>query len=228
MDLGGSTNSFSFDHPGAKVEGTVIEVGEQQQTDLDTGEPAFWQSGQPKMLIKVVLQTELKDSPTDDGKRSIYLKGSRKPESKSSLAAVIGALMAATGGTELEPGGKLSLEYVGDGEKTNRAFNAPKQYRATYAAPSVNLGGPPPPTVQEPETSPAQSAPLRPSEAVSSPSGPSGVQGATPGPASPQGPIIGWLNGQAITPAIEAAFKAIGNNPRTMAGFVPAGDQPPF
>jgi len=143
---GDGGNAFSFDRIGDYVQGQVLGLEEMQQTDMTTGEPAFWQSGQPKMMYRVTLATALRDpaDPADDGKRSIYLRGSRKPESKSSLAATIGAVQAATGAGALATGGTLTLQYIGDGQQTQRGFNPPKQYAASYLPPSVDLTAPVP------------------------------------------------------------------------------------
>lgn len=141
FDLGGGGNAFSFDKVGDSVTGKVLGVEEQQQTDMDTGRPAVWDNGAPKMMYRVELRTDLRDDMSDDGRRAVYLRGSRKPESKSSLAAVLAAVREATGGTNIDPGGVLTLTFVGEGVQTRRGFNPPKQYEASYRPPSVNLGG---------------------------------------------------------------------------------------
>ena len=144
-DLGGEGgNSFRFDTPGDTVTGQVIDMTEQQQTDLQTGEPRTFANGQPMMMYRVDLQTQLRDpaDPTDDGRRSVYLKGSRAPESQSSLAAVLQAVRQATGRTQLTVGGTLTLTYIGDGASKTRGFNPPKLYVAEYVPPRLDLGGP--------------------------------------------------------------------------------------
>lgn len=142
-DIGGDAgNSFQFDQIGASVTGTILSLAEVQQTNITTGEPEFWPGGQPKMMYRVGLATALRDpaNPMDDGRRDVYLKGSRKPESLSSLAAVLAAVKAATGGTNMEPNATLTLTYVGDGQ-AERGKSAPKQYKAAYLRPPMNLGG---------------------------------------------------------------------------------------
>jgi hypothetical protein len=139
IDLGGGGNSFSFESPGDSVTGKVISLEEVQQTDMQTGQPAFWDNGQPKNMFRVELQTELQNDEDDDGKRSVYLKGSRKPESKSSLAAVLAAVRASTGSTAITAGGSLTLTYTGDGQASKRGFNPPKQYSAEYEAAKADL-----------------------------------------------------------------------------------------
>lgn len=148
MDIGGNGgSSFPFHNPGDTVVGKILSIDEVQQTDPKTGAPQFWDEykTQPKMQYRVTLQTDLRDQPDDDGHRAVYLKGSRKPETKSSLSATLEAVKQATGGsTDLREGGYLRLTYVGDGAKTNAALSAPKLYEAQYQAPQVNLGQPAP------------------------------------------------------------------------------------
>lgn len=148
FNIGGSEgNAFPFDNHGDSVTGAIIDLEEIQQTDMDSGEPTFWPDGKPKMQYRVTLQTELRSDHTDDGKRSVYLRGSRKPESKSTLAAVLGAVRQATGGTNLDPGAQLTLTYIGDGVPSKRGYNPPKQYQAAYQPKALDLGGSQPATV---------------------------------------------------------------------------------
>lgn len=144
-DIGGDGgNSFAFDQIGASVTGTIEQMQEVQQTDLDSGEPRTFTSGQPMMMYRLTLRTTQRDAtnPMDDGRRDVYLKGSRKAETQSSLAAVLQAVKLATGGTNLQPGATVTLTYIGDGQATSRGKNAPKLYTATYVPPAMNLGGP--------------------------------------------------------------------------------------
>jgi hypothetical protein len=142
LDLGGGGNAFAFDNVGDSVTGKVLSLEEQQQTDMDSGKPAFWDNGAPKIMYRVEMQTELRKDETDDGKRSVYLRGSRKPESKSSLAATLAAVRATTGGTNITQGGTLTLTYSGDGQAAKRGWNAPKQYTAAYTPGSTDLEPP--------------------------------------------------------------------------------------
>lgn len=146
-DLGGDGgNSFPFDRIGDSVTGTIDSLQQVQQTDLQTGEPKTFANGEPMMMFKVGLAHSNAprdpNNPADDGSRSIYLKGSRKAGCGSSLAAVLDAVKAATGGSQLEPNATLTLTYVGDGQATQRGFTAPKLYQATYVRPAMNLGAP--------------------------------------------------------------------------------------
>ena len=174
FDLGGGGNSFQFDSPGDSVTGKITVIEEQQQTDMQTGQPAVWENGQPKMMVHVELQTDIRDAadPADDGKRSVYLKGSKKPESQSSMAAAIAAVQNSTGARTLQVGGTFTLTYTGDGVPKQRGYNAPKLYTATYVAPSVDLGAgdqpapaTAPPAPPAPPAQPAQAPAPAPSSA---------------------------------------------------------------
>ena len=194
-------NSFPFESIGDQVTGKIMNLEEVQQTDLQTGDPKTFDNGQPMMMYQVTLATELRnaDDPADNGHRSVYLKGSRKSGCQSSLAAVLDAVRAATGGTELEPGGVLTLQYVGDGVARQRGFNAPKLYAATYQRPAMNLGAPAP-VAQAP--APVAQAPA-----------PQVVQAAAP--VAQQAPVAAPV---ASGPTAEqvAALKAVGIDPATV------------
>lgn len=136
--MGGGGKSFPFDEMGATVTGTITGQAKRQQTDLETGEPQFWNSGEPKYMLVITLQTKLADDNDDDGIRNVYLRGGNysvaKGKGTSSLVAVRDAVKA-SGAETTEIGGTLTLSYTGEGTKSNRAFNAPKLYSAEYAPP---------------------------------------------------------------------------------------------
>lgn len=193
FDLGGGGNAFGFETPGDSVTGKITVIEEQQQTDMESGQPAFWENGQPKMMVRIELQTELRNpsDPSDDGKRSVYLKGSKKPESKSSMAAAIEAVKNSTGARTLQIGGTFSLTYSGDGVASRRGYNPPKQYEATYQPPSVDLMG----------DQPAEATPAAPQQPAPQVQQPAPQQAPAPTPA-PQG------TAPAMTPEQQQAWEA--------------------
>ena len=202
LDIGGAEgNSFPFNNIGDSVTGQILTLEEVQQTDMKTGELTFWNNNpaQPKMMYRVTLQTDLRDDPSDDGKRAIYLRGSRKPEKKSSLGAVLQAVKAATGGTSLDPGATVTLAYVGDGIAQTRGFDPPKQYEAQYRPAPMNLGE------QQQTQPPAQAAP---------PQQPP-TQQQPPAPAQ-QPPQQAAQQAQGPTPEQVAALRAAGIDPATV------------
>lgn len=162
FDLGGGGGkSFSFgsqgSQPGTSVTGTVIDVREVQETNYDTKKPEFWDNGDPKMQIKVSLQTDLRDpaNPTDDGVRDVYLSGYRKAHpttgTSGTLWAVLEAVRATTGGTSMAYGGRLTLQWV-----SGMGFTGdPRHYVAKYELPTVDLaGGQAAPAVQPQQAAP--------------------------------------------------------------------------
>lgn len=192
-DLGGEGNSFGFDTVGDHIGGTVLDLVERQQTDMQTKAPAHWDNGDPKMMSVVTLQTELRDpaNPADDGKRTVALAGSKKPESYSRLAAVLAAVKAATGASGLQYGGTLTIQYVGDGVPSQRGFNPPKQYQAWYQPPSMVLDQP----VEHKAPPPAPPAP-----AFATNAGPPPAW-AQPAPAAPPAlaqPVMSTATGQPV------------------------------
>jgi len=194
MNLGATGgDSFSFDHPGATVQGAIVSMEPTQQTDMQTNEPKTFSDGSPMMMFRVELATDLRDpgNQFDTGSRTVFLKGSRKPESQSSLAAVLSAVQKATGTTNLAQGGLLTLTYVGDGVAKNRGFNPPKLYEAVYVPPSTDLAA-------------TQAAPVAQAAAPA-------VQSAAPQVAAPAAQAPG------LTPDQLAAMQAAGIDPAQLA-----------
>ncbi len=172
--LGGEGgNAFPFDTVGDSVTGKVVALEQQQQTDMDSGEPAWWDDAKtrPKIMYAVTLQTELREEAGDDGLRTVYLRGSTKPETKSSLAAVRVAVKATTGSFDLQYGGKLTLAFVGTEPASNRKFNDRKLYAATYEAPSVSLD----PTPAASTTAAQPAPPAAPATTAPAPSSPPAI-----------------------------------------------------
>jgi hypothetical protein len=130
--MGGGIPSAKFDTIGTTVSGTIATRPEVvQQTDLDTGEPKFWNDGKPMMQLAVTIQTELRDPeiPDDDGKRKFYVK--------AKLLEAVRAAIRTAGAKGLDVGGVLTVAYVADGEVKKRGHNPPKIYSATYQPPAA-------------------------------------------------------------------------------------------
>lgn len=126
--MGGGVKSAKFEKPGTIVKGTIVAKPElQQQRDIKDGKPLTFDNGDPKMQVKIILQTEQRDDEDDDGRRALYVKANM-------LKAVQDAVKKA-GEKGLAVGGALAVKYVKDGEKKNKGFNAPKLYAAKYEAP---------------------------------------------------------------------------------------------
>jgi hypothetical protein len=122
---------------GHTISGTVVRSEVTAQRDINTGNVKTWDDGNPmKQLVVTLSNKEWADPENPDGERRLFAKGSRKPESKSMLAAISEALKKA--GAKLEAGGTLTIKYLGEGEVTKRGFNAPKLYAAKYDKPAFN------------------------------------------------------------------------------------------
>lgn len=139
--FGGGAKAFPFEALGDEVTGEIIHMEKRQQTDMQTGQPSFWDDGNPKMMLVVKLMTSLRDDEDDDGERSVYLRGGNpvavKGEGTSSLAAVRDAVKKSKSPNGIEMGAVLTLKYSGEGKASNRGFNPPKLYTAVYRPPSM-------------------------------------------------------------------------------------------
>lgn len=125
---GGESNpSLSFkDKPfGTTYRGTVVELPTLMQgRDFETGEPAAWPDGNPKMVVCTTL---------DIGGEKWNLWAA-KPSSM--FAAIKDAQQRA--GVQIAVGGTLSVTYTHDEpNKTNPKLNPAKQYKCEYTPPNV-------------------------------------------------------------------------------------------
>lgn len=137
------SKAAKFENIGDSVEGTVVDFDVKQQTDLDNGTPLTWTDGSPRMQMVISLQTTDRADGDDDGIRRIFAKGGNYEVAEgtgTSMKKAIGDAVKKAGASKFETGATLKVGYSGVGKKTNRGFNAPKLYRATYTLPvkSVN------------------------------------------------------------------------------------------
>lgn len=149
---GGGAPTAKFPTPGTSVGGRITEKPTvEQQRDISTGDKKFWSDGNPMMQLVVTVQTDERDPQIeeDDGRRRLFVKGQMKN-------AIADAVRAA-GGRGLEVGGILTVTYSHDGTPSQRGFNPPKQYAATYVlAATVALNTPDPAASQIPAPAPVQ------------------------------------------------------------------------
>lgn len=149
--FGESSKSAKFETVGETVGGPIVSIGEaRQQTDFRTGELLTWKDGTPRMQLPVTVQTTLRDAsdPTDDGKRTLYVKGEMRK-------AIGTALRTANAGMAI--GGILTVTFSGT-EDTGSGFPK-KLYTATYAPPATTFFDGPA-QAQQP-VAPAQPAPVQ-------------------------------------------------------------------
>lgn len=135
---GGGAPSAKFPTIGTSFTGRITEQPTvEQQKDFTTGNPKFWDDGNPAMQLVVTIQTEQRDPAVenDSGKRRLYIKGQ--------LKTAVQEAVRNSGARGLEVGGHLTVTYTQDGEVKRAGFNAPKIFRAEYvAAAQVEMAAP--------------------------------------------------------------------------------------
>jgi hypothetical protein len=135
---GSSGKAFEFGAIGDTVKGVIVDMKKRQQTDFQTGAPAFWSNGEPRMMLMVTLQTELQDDADDEGLRNVYLRGGNftalKGKGTASLVAVKDAVKRS--GKPIEVGGTLTLQFSGEGPAPAKGMNPAKLYVASYQPPA--------------------------------------------------------------------------------------------
>lgn len=138
----GGAKAFSFDNLGDTVQGEITAMDVRQQTDMQTGEPLFWNNGAPRNVLVITLQTEAQDDENDDGQRTVWCRGGNYTAASgtgtSSLTAVKDAMRKANV-TDLEIGGIMAMQYSGLGKASNKGFSPPKLYTCVYKAPTNNV-----------------------------------------------------------------------------------------
>ena len=139
--MGESGKAFEFGAIGDTVKGVITDMKKRQQTDFQTGQPAFWANGDPKMMLMVSLQTEIQDTEDDEGIRNVYLRGGNytalKGKGTASLVAVKDAVKKS--GKPIEIGGTLTLQYSGEGPAPAKGMNPAKLYTAHYQPPTYSV-----------------------------------------------------------------------------------------
>ncbi len=179
----GGGNSFPFDNYGDFVAGIVYEFEPNlKQTDKDGKEKTF-PGGQPMYMHRVGIHVTDSSNPAyrlgQDA--SIYLKGGAKLQADGTgptQAVVLAAIKATTGLNDLQPGAKLTVQYVAEGTSKDRMTQPPKYYKAWYEAPSMTV-----PTPGQPAPGPSV-APGRVTSSQASPASVTPPASASPGPAA--------------------------------------------
>lgn len=166
--MGASSGSARFDNIGDTITGKVVTTEVRQQTDISDGKPLVWDDGSARMQLVVTIQTDQRDDADDDGRRALYVKGSKTAGSRSLHDAVRSAVQAARA-KGLEPGGTLTVTFVGEEPSKTRGFNPRKLWQATYVAPdhaaaTGDFLGTAPATQPAPPAQPAAKAPETPAE----------------------------------------------------------------
>ena len=205
----GGGNSFPFDNFGDFITGLVFEFEPNlTQTDKD-GKPKCFAGGQEMKMHRVGLHVLESSNPqyAQGMDVSVYLKGGAKlnPDgSGPTQAVVLAAIKAATGMNDLQPGAKLTLQYVAEGTSKDRMTQPPKYYKAWYVVPAMGVPGA---TAEAPPAAgPTVATPV--AQAVTPPPG-SAPATVTPQPAAPGiATSAPTADASALTPEQEAAIAA--------------------
>lgn len=190
---GGSKSAFTSDSlPGDTITGAVVSVDYKQVNDFNTGEPAYFPSGDPKMQFVIVIQTDQRDDEDDDGRRTIYI-----PAWGSKKQALVDAMRAEgmrKASEAFATGNIFTATFVEELQKQNpqtRARYREKVYtyriqRGSLAAadrdvdPWATTTQAPAPQATQPAPAPAQPAPAAPAPAPAAPAPQPAAQQAGP------------------------------------------------
>lgn len=176
--LGGKSTpscSFAGQFP-VRWTGVILEATKKPAFEYDPSKPnnrgaqKFWPDGNPVEDLWITLQTEVRTSQDDDGRRVLVL------DSKNKLEAVQSAVRES--GADFAKGGTIDIEWYGNDPNGKNPQNPPKLYRARYTGPTLNdalAGGW---GQQAPSSQPAQG----------------GWGAPAPAPASAQPATGGWGN----------------------------------
>ena len=117
--------SFRDAEVGTFYEGIIVKKPTLAQSrDYESGEPATWSDGNPK--LSVVIQLELSNGET----RSLWA-----PKPSAMFAALVAAQKEA-GGHPMQVGGTLGVKYTGSVPNAkNSKLNPTKQYVCRYSPP---------------------------------------------------------------------------------------------
>lgn len=132
----GGTPWAKWAEKGDVVTGTVdSEPTLRQSRDYDTGLPATFPSGDPKMEIVVILQTAERSDEyeDDDGKRQVVMKKGKN------LALAVRQAVKVAGASGLEIGGTLTITHEGEEQKVNSKGKKydERLFSAKYVAPTA-------------------------------------------------------------------------------------------
>lgn len=164
-----SSKGVKFDVVGATISGTVKSAPrERQQTKFGSQEPDFWPNGDPKMQILVDLQTDQRADMSDDGARTLYV-------ASGNMKRAISEAIRAANSSDIEPGGTLTVQYVGNDPASKNPANPAKMYAAQYTAPTSAFA-----------QQPAAAAPAQ--QPVAAPQAPAQQFVPEPAPAAPVAP----------------------------------------
>lgn len=179
-NAGGIPGAFNkHSQPGEVVAGTITKAEVRQVHDYNSSEPEFWDNGDPKLQLQVVVQTGQTDPAieNDTGERAIYIKW--WGEQRQNLLA---ALRAADD-TDVRVGGQFMAKFAGIKPNSNPRLNDVKVYEYAYEKPGAGVAGLAAPPSAGPSAAPAQQQATVQQQATAQQQAP--VQQQAPAPAAP-------------------------------------------
>lgn len=213
----GGLPSASFPVLGTVVEGTITRIGEPMPAKkFKSQEIDRWPDGQPKMVLPVDLQTDLRDpsKPGDNGLRTLWIKGYMKD-------AIQAALTACGYGTKLRVGGRLAVAFVR--EEENGTPNPTKHYEARYTPPAnaaaESFFGAQPAAAAAPAPSAPAPAPAQPAAPIQAPAAFGQIPGQAAWPPAPAVPTAHAPAQPAAAPVQLPAQPAATTGPDLSAWF---------
>ena len=126
MFVGDGVPFLKFPTIGTKYSGVIADMMKRQQRDFQTGEPAFWTDGEPKLELIVTIDTE-------DGPMRLAIKKGTQ------MWGAFADELRAKNASGPEIGAKIAVAYTGDGESKTRGFAPPKLYAFAYEKPTKKV-----------------------------------------------------------------------------------------
>lgn len=115
--------SFKDAKVGDSFTGIIAELETAQVRNYESGEPEFWEDGNPKLQIVVTLDTDYAANADDDGQRKVYLFGQKLQAAKTAIKEA--------GIEKLEKGSTFTITYSGTKPSSNKKYNDVKIYGIT-------------------------------------------------------------------------------------------------
>ncbi len=115
--------SFKDAKVGDSFTGIIAELETAQVRNYESGEPEFWEDGNPKLQIVVTLDTDYAANADDDGQRKVYLFGQKLQAAKTAIKEA--------GIEKLEKGSTFTITYSGTKPSSNKKYNDVKIYSIT-------------------------------------------------------------------------------------------------
>jgi len=128
--MGGGVKSCKFETLGQTWIGTILDEPKvQQMKKFGTNELDWWPSGDPKLQLVVLIQTDVRDDAEDDGRRNLFIPPRMMPPVREAIQRA--------GAKGLAVGGRIAVQWVSG---TGLGEGNPKVYAADHQPPQVDPG----------------------------------------------------------------------------------------